>query len=69
VLSLMKQLAGEGWTMVVATHELQFAREVANQVVFMDGGVVVEHGTPGQVLGHPREERTRRFVQRLTHPM
>src|SRR3954470_6632402 len=69
VLSLMKQLAGEGWTMVVATHELQFAREVANQVVFMDGGVIVEHGAPAQVLGSPREERTRRFVQRLTHPL
>ncbi|WP_210480109.1 amino acid ABC transporter ATP-binding protein [Naasia sp. SYSU D00948] len=69
VLSLMKQLAGEGWTMVVATHELQFAREVANQVVFMDGGVIVERGAPAQVLGSPREERTRRFVQRLTHPL
>jgi len=69
ILSLMKQLAGEGWTMVVATHELQFAREVANQVVFMDGGVIVERGAPAQVLGSPQEERTRRFVQRLTHPM
>jgi cystine transport system ATP-binding protein len=69
VLSHMKQLAGEGWTMVVATHELQFAREVANQVVFMDGGVIVEHGVPAQVLGSPEEERTRRFVQRLTHPL
>ncbi|WP_278250285.1 amino acid ABC transporter ATP-binding protein [Herbiconiux sp. SYSU D00978] len=69
VLSLMKQLAGEGWTMVVATHELQFAREVANEVVFMDGGVIVERGAPAQVLGSPREERTRRFVQRLTHPL
>ncbi len=69
VLSLMKQLAGEGWTMVVATHELQFAREVANQVVFMDGGGIVEHGPPAQVLASPREVRTRRFVQRLTHPL
>jgi cystine transport system ATP-binding protein len=69
ILTLMKELAGEGWTMVVATHELQFAREVANQVVFMDGGVIVEHGAPRQVLGHPNEERTRRFVQRLTHPL
>ncbi len=69
ILSLMKELAAEGWTMVVATHELQFAREVANQVVFMDGGVIVEHGAPRQVLGHPHEERTRRFVQRLTHPL
>jgi cystine transport system ATP-binding protein len=69
VLSLMKQLAGEGWTMVVATHELQFAREVANEVLFMDGGVIVERGAPAQVLGDPHEERTRRFVQRLTDPL
>jgi cystine transport system ATP-binding protein len=69
VLSLMKELAGEGWTMLVATHELQFAREVAHEVVFMDGGVIVERGAPSQVLGSPREERTRRFVQRLTHPL
>jgi cystine transport system ATP-binding protein len=69
ILSLMKELAVEGWTMVVATHELQFAREVANQVVFLDGGVIVEQGAPAQVLGQPREERTRRFVQRLTHPL
>jgi cystine transport system ATP-binding protein len=69
VLLLMKELAGEGWTMVVATHELQFAREVANEVVFMDGGLIVESGAPAQVLGRPREERTRRFVQRLTHPL
>jgi cystine transport system ATP-binding protein len=69
VLSLMKQLASEGWTMLVATHELQFAREVANEVLFMDGGVIVERGAPAQVLGNPREERTRRFVQRLTDPL
>jgi cystine transport system ATP-binding protein len=69
VLSLMKELAGEGWTMLVATHELQFAREVAHEVVFMDGGVIIERGAPSQVLGSPREERTRRFVQRLTHPL
>jgi cystine transport system ATP-binding protein len=75
VLSVIKELAEEKWTMVIVTHELAFAREVADQaregadqVVFMDGGVVVERGHPDQVLRNPREERTRRFVQRLLNP-
>ncbi|PPB47914.1 glutamine ABC transporter ATP-binding protein [Arthrobacter pityocampae] len=68
VLTVIKELAEEKWTMVIVTHELAFAREVADEVVFMDGGVVVEHGHPDQVLRHPREERTRRFVQRLLNP-
>ncbi|GAA2177788.1 cystine ABC transporter ATP-binding protein TcyC [Arthrobacter parietis] len=68
VLSVIKELADEGWTMVLVTHELAFAREVATEVVFMDGGVVVEHGPPETVLRDPREERTRRFVHRLLHP-
>jgi cystine transport system ATP-binding protein len=68
VLTVIKELAEEKWTMVIVTHELAFAREVADEVVFMDGGVVVEHGHPDQVLRDPREERTRRFVQRLLHP-
>ncbi len=68
VLTVIKELAEENWTMVIVTHELAFAREVADEVVFMDGGVVVEHGHPEQVLRNPREERTRRFVQRLLHP-
>ncbi|MHA7283560.1 amino acid ABC transporter ATP-binding protein [Arthrobacter sp. TMS2-4] len=68
VLAVIKELAEEKWTMVIVTHELAFAREVADEVVFMDGGVVVEHGHPDQVLRNPREERTRRFVQRLLHP-
>ncbi|WP_394249201.1 amino acid ABC transporter ATP-binding protein [Arthrobacter pityocampae] len=68
VLTVIKELAEEKWTMVIVTHELAFAREVADKVVFMDGGVVVEHGHPDQVLRHPREERTRRFVQRLLNP-
>ena len=68
VLSVIKELSDEGWTMVLVTHELQFAREVADEVVFMDGGVVVEHGPAAEVLGNPQHERTRRFVQRLQRP-
>lgn len=68
VLSVIKELAQEGWSMVLVTHELAFARDVADTVVFMDGGVVVEHGSADQVLGHPAEERTKAFMQRLLHP-
>jgi polar amino acid transport system ATP-binding protein len=62
VLDVMRELAGEGMTMIVVTHEIGFAREVASRVVFMDGGVVVEQGPPAQLLDSPREERTRRFL-------
>ena len=65
VLAVIKELSEEGWTMVIVTHELAFAREVADEVVFMDQGVVVERGAPEVVLGAPREERTRQFVRRL----
>jgi cystine transport system ATP-binding protein len=68
VLTVIKELADEGWTMVVVTHELAFAREVADEVIFMDGGVVVERGHPDTVLRNPREERTRQFVDRLLNP-
>ena len=68
VLTVIKELAEEGWTMVIVTHELAFARQVADEVVFMDGGRVVEHGPPGVVLTEPREERTQQFVHRLLHP-
>ncbi|MEE1622350.1 amino acid ABC transporter ATP-binding protein [Zafaria sp. J156] len=68
VLTVIKELASEGWTMVMVTHELAFAREVAHEVVFMDGGVVVERGHPDQVLRAPRAERTRQFVHRLLNP-
>ena len=68
VLTVIKELAEEGWTMVLVTHELSFAREVADQVVFMDGGLVVEQGPASEVLRAPREERTRRFVHRLLNP-
>jgi polar amino acid transport system ATP-binding protein len=62
VLDTMRELASEGMTMLVVTHELGFAREVADQVVFMDGGVIVESGTPAEVLDSPREERTKKFL-------
>ena len=68
VLAHIKELADEGWTMVVVTHELHFAREVADEVAFVDGGVIVEHGPPEQVLRAPREERTRQFLRRLLRP-
>jgi cystine transport system ATP-binding protein len=69
VLSVMKDLATDGWTMVVVTHEMRFARQVADEVVFIDAGVVVEHGPPGELLEAPREERTRQFLQRIIDPL
>jgi polar amino acid transport system ATP-binding protein len=68
VLGVMKQLAKDGMTMVVVTHEMQFAREVADKVLFMDGGVVVEEGPPDQVIGDPQEERTKEFLSRVLNP-
>ncbi len=65
VLAVMKSLADEGMTMVVVTHEIGFAREVADRVVFMDGGVIVEQGHPNEVLVNPKEERTRAFLKRV----
>ncbi len=62
VLDTMRELASEGMTMLVVTHEIGFAREVGDQVVFMDGGVIVEQGPPAEVLERPREERTKRFL-------
>ena len=67
VLKVMSQLAAEGTTMIVVTHEMGFAREAADRVVFMDQGVVVEEGPPSQVLVSPREERTRTFLRRVKH--
>ena len=65
VLRVMKQLAADGMTMLVVTHEMGFAREVADEVVFMDGGVVVEKGAPRDVLDNPREPRTQNFLSSL----
>jgi polar amino acid transport system ATP-binding protein len=62
VLDTMRELAEEGMTMIVVTHEIGFAREVADRVIFMDGGVIVEEGKPAEVLESPREERTKRFL-------
>lgn len=65
VLEAMKQLAQEGMTMVVVTHEMGFAREVANRVFFMDGGGILEEGTPEQIFDHPQEERTKAFLSKV----
>jgi polar amino acid transport system ATP-binding protein len=61
----MRQLAREGMTMIVVTHEMGFAREVADSVVFMDDGAVVESGKPSQVLAHPEHERTKAFLSKV----
>lgn len=64
-LELIKKVAQRGITMIVVTHEMAFAQDVANQVIFMDGGVVVESGTPGEVFSHPKNERTKQFLARI----
>ncbi|MGG4046550.1 amino acid ABC transporter ATP-binding protein [Paenibacillus favisporus] len=66
VLEVIRKIAKEGITMIVVTHEMGFARDVANHVVFMDGGVIVEEGPPAQLFNHPREERTKQFLKRIT---
>jgi polar amino acid transport system ATP-binding protein len=68
VLTVMRKLALDGMTMLVVTHEMAFAREVADRVVFMDGGVIVEQGPPSEVIGNPKEERTRTFLRRVLDP-
>jgi polar amino acid transport system ATP-binding protein len=68
VLGVMRQLAREGMTMLVVTHEMQFAREVADRVLFMDGGGIVEQGSPADVIGAPKEERTKTFLARVLDP-
>ncbi|AGC68847.1 L-cystine import ATP-binding protein TcyN [Thermoclostridium stercorarium subsp. stercorarium DSM 8532] len=69
VLAVMKQLAGEGVTMLVVTHEMSFARDVANHIVFMAGGVVVEEGPPEEIFTNPHEERTKQFLSRILPPV
>ena len=61
----MKDLAHEGMTMMVVTHEMGFAREVADRVIYMDEGVIVEQGTPEQVFDHPQNDRTRAFLSHI----
>jgi polar amino acid transport system ATP-binding protein len=68
VLAVMRALADEGMTMLVVTHEMGFARDVADHVVFMDQGMIVEQGPPDQVIGDPQEERTRVFLRRVLDP-
>jgi polar amino acid transport system ATP-binding protein len=65
VLAAMKELAGTGTTLIVVTHEIGFAREAADRVVFMDGGRIVEQGTPEEVLDRPRHPRTREFLSKV----
>jgi len=65
VLAVMRQLADDGMTMVVVTHEMGFARDVADHLIFMDGGVIVEQGRPADVLTRPQHERTQAFLARV----
>ncbi len=67
VLKVIKGLADQETTMVIVTHEMAFARDVSSQVIFMDGGQILEQGTPEQVFGHPSEERTKQFLSRFTN--
>ena len=64
-LELIKKVAKKGITMIVVTHEMSFAQDVASKVIFMDGGVVVEEGTPKEIFNHPKEERTKQFLARI----
>ena len=65
VLSVIRELAGGGMTMLIATHEMGFAREIADRVCFLDGGVICEQGTPERLFSDPQEPRTRQFLQRI----
>ena len=65
VLDVMKELANEGMTMAVVTHEMGFAREVGDRVCFVDGGIILEQGTPEEIFNHPREERTKNFLSKV----
>ena len=66
MLRVIRELAEQRTTMIIVTHEMAFARDVADQVIFMDGGVIVEQGDARQVIEHPREERTRQFLSRYS---
>ena len=65
VLEVMKRMAKAGFTMIVVTHEMGFAREVSNRVIFMDGGVVLEEGTPDEIFNNPKEARTKEFLSKI----
>ena len=65
VLNTIKKVAKEGITMLIVTHEIDFARELSNRIVFMENGVIVEQGSPKQIFTNPQQERTKQFIQRL----
>jgi cystine transport system ATP-binding protein len=69
VLAVIKDLATQGWTMVIVTHEIRFAQQVADQVLFTDGGVVLESGPPSEVIGAPTQERTQQLLRRILDPL
>ncbi|HEY9313025.1 amino acid ABC transporter ATP-binding protein [Williamsia sp.] len=69
VLGVMKDLATQGWTMIVVTHEIHFAQKVADQVLFADGGIVLEQGPPSEVLTKPKHQRTKQFLKRILDPV
>ncbi|GAA5043093.1 amino acid ABC transporter ATP-binding protein [Nocardia callitridis] len=68
VLAVITDLAAQGWTMVIVTHEIRFAEQVADQVLFLDEGVIVERGSSAEVIGAPKQQRTRRFLERILSP-
>lgn len=67
VLDVMKDLANHGLTMVIVTHEMQFAKEVSDRVIFMDQGVIAEQGTPDEIFNDPKQERTKQFLSRYSN--
>jgi cystine transport system ATP-binding protein len=69
VLAVIRDLATEGWTMVIVTHEIQFARQVSDHVIFIDSGVILEQGPPRAVIEEPRETRTQQFLHRILKPL
>jgi len=69
VLAVIRDLATQGWTLVIVTHEIQFARQVSDQVLFIDGGLVLEQGPPGETIGAPKHDRTRQFLDRILNPL
>ncbi|TRW88817.1 amino acid ABC transporter ATP-binding protein [Mycolicibacterium sp. 018/SC-01/001] len=69
VLAVIRDLAVEGWTLVIVTHEIQFAKQVSDQVLFTDAGVILEQGPPAAVIGDPQHDRTRQFLQRILNPL
>ena len=66
VLDVIRSISHQGTTLIIVTHEMAFARDVADRVIFMDGGYIVEQGDAKEVIGHPKEERTKQFLQRFS---